>query len=105
DDLRAEPWSPDLISQTIDRSLRLLKTDVLDVMLLHSCDLETLKKGDALGALVQARAAGKIRFAGYSGDNDAAAYAAAHPDVAVIETSINLVDQANLDLVLPVAQK
>jgi aryl-alcohol dehydrogenase-like predicted oxidoreductase len=70
-------------------------------MLLHSCDLKTLKKGDALEALVRARDAGKIRFAGYSGDNDAAEYAASLPDVAVIETSVNVADQVNIDLVLP----
>jgi aryl-alcohol dehydrogenase-like predicted oxidoreductase len=104
-DVAAEPWSAEMVSQTIDRSLRRLKTDVLDIMLLHSCDLQTLQKGEALGALVKARAAGKIRFAGYSGDNEAAAYAASHPDVAVIETSINIVDQANIDMVLPVAGK
>ena len=67
------PWSPELITKTVDASLRRLKTDVLDVMLLHSCDLGTLKQGEALGALVKAREAGKIRFAGYSGDNEAAA--------------------------------
>jgi aryl-alcohol dehydrogenase-like predicted oxidoreductase len=99
------PWSADLIAQTIDRSLQNLRIDVLDVMLLHSCDLETLKKGEAIGALVKARDAGKIRFAGYSGDNEAAAWAAAHPEIAVLETSVSIADQVNVDLVLPTAQK
>lgn len=97
-------WSPQLIAATVDRSLRRLRTDRLDVMLLHSCPLEVLERGEALGALVQAREAGKIRFAGYSGDNDAAAYAAALSDIAVIETSINVADQANLTRVLPAAK-
>ena len=74
-------------------------------MLLHSCDLAVLKKGEALGALVKAREAGKIRFAGYSGDNEAAAYAAALPDVAVIETSVSIADQRNLKTVVSVARK
>jgi len=99
-----EPWSAELITQTVDRSLRRLMTDRLDVMLLHSCDLATLKKGEALGALIKAREAGKIRFAGYSGDNAAAAHAATLADVAVIETSINVVDQRNIDDVLPKAR-
>jgi aryl-alcohol dehydrogenase-like predicted oxidoreductase len=103
--VEGQPWSEALITQTVDRSLRRLKVNRLDVMLLHSCDLDTLKRGEALGALVKAREAGKIRFAGYSGDNEAAAYAATLPDVAVIETSINIVDQANIDLVLPVARE
>ncbi len=97
-------WSAELVTATVDRALRNLQTDHLDVMLLHSCDEKVLRQGDALGALLAARDAGKIKFAGYSGDNAAAAYAAAHPQIAVIETSINIVDQANIDLVLPIAQ-
>ena len=104
DGLPGEPWSPERLTATIERSLQRLQTDHLDVCLLHSCDLETLQKGDAIGALVAAREAGKIRFAGYSGDNGEAVWAAARPEIAVIETSINLCDQANLKTVLPVCQ-
>ena len=100
-DLDERAWSPELITKTVDRSLRQLRTDRLDVMLLHSCDLKTLQKGDALEALVRAHEAGKVRFVGYSGDNDAAEYAASLPDVAVIETSVNVADQVNIDRVLP----
>lgn len=95
------PFSPGLIAQTVDRSLRACRTDVLDVMLLHSCDLKVLQQGDALAALVKARDAGKVRHVGYSGDNDAAAYAAGLSDVTVIETSVSVADQANIDQVLP----
>jgi len=98
-------WSAGGIEQGIDRSLQRLKTDYLDVMLLHTCDLDTLKQGEALGALVEARKAGKCRFIGYSGDNEAAAYAAGHDDVDVIETSVNICDQANIGNVLPLARK
>ncbi len=104
-ELQGEDWSASLISQSVERSLRRLKTDVLDVMLLHTCDEPTLRKGEALGALVKARQAGKIRFAGCSGDNQAIAYAATLPDIAVIETSINIVDQVSIDWVLPIARK
>ena len=104
-DLPGAAWSEQVITATVDRSLRRLRTEGLDVLLLHSCDLATLKKGEALGALVKAREAGKIRCAGYSGDNDAAAYAATLADVAVLETSVNIADQMNLDTVLPAARK
>ncbi len=56
------------------------------------------------GALVEAREAGKIRFCGYSGDNEAAAFACRLPDVAVLETSVNLADQANIDQALRLAK-
>ena len=104
-DETAEPWSAALIAASVDRSLRRLRTDHIDVMLLHSCTLEVLQRGEALEALRQARAAGKIRFAGYSGDNEAATWAAQQPDVAVIETSISIADQHNIDGVLAVAQR
>ena len=103
DDLEGAAWSATVIEQTVDRALRRLKTDHLDVMLLRSCDLKTLKRGEALGALVKARDAGKIRFVGYSGDNEAAIHAAGLDQVAVMETSINICDQANIDNLLPVA--
>jgi len=104
-DIDAPAWSAALVSKTVDRALQRLRIDHLDVMLLHSCDLETLKKGEALGALVKARDAGKIRHAGYSGDNETVAYAAALPEVAVIETSVNIADQRSIDVALPVARK
>src|SRR5690606_11794979 len=34
-----EDWSATMVEQTVERSLRNLKTDRLDVMFLHSCDL------------------------------------------------------------------
>ena len=101
--LTGAAWSPELIANTIDRALQRLRTDRLEVMVLHSCDLETLERGEALGALLEAKRAGKLRHVGYSGDNEAAAHAAGMPDVEVIETSVNLCDQANLDGALTAA--
>ncbi|MEM7682365.1 MAG: aldo/keto reductase [Planctomycetota bacterium] len=94
-------FDPKTIEASIDRSLERLQTDHVDVVLLHSCELDVLKRGDALGAAVKAREAGKTRFVGYSGDNQAAAYAAGLPDVAVVETSVNICDQHNIAEVLP----
>lgn len=98
-------WSAPKIAMSVDRSLRRLRTDRLDVMLLHSCGLDVLERGEALEALLRARDAGKLRFAGYSGDNETAVRAAGLPGIAVIETSVNFCDQANLRAVVPEAQK
>jgi aryl-alcohol dehydrogenase-like predicted oxidoreductase len=103
EDIEAPEWSPELIGESIDRSLRLLETDYIDVALLHSCDREVLQQGDALGALVRSRDAGKVRFIGYSGDNETAAHAMSIPDIAVLQTSVNICDQANIDLAIPAA--
>ena len=105
DGVDAPHWSAELVTANVDRSLRLMRTDVVDVMLLHSCDLATLQNGEAIGALVKAKEAGKIKHVGYSGDNEAAAAACAMPEVEVVETSINYVDQANVDGALPAAKQ
>lgn len=104
-DLKGEPFSPQLIRQSVDQSLRRLGTDRIDVMLLHSCEQDVLERGEAMGALVKAQQAGKVRYLGYSGDNEPAAYAAGLDDVDVIEMSISITDQANIDTVLPLCQE
>lgn len=92
-DTDGEPWSREVISDSIDRSLRLLKTDYLDIMQLHSCDLDILERGEAIEAVTRARDEGKTRFIGYSGDNDAALWASRSGIFDTLQTSFNLVDQ------------
>ena len=89
-------WTRECISRGVDQALARLATDRIDVFLLHSCPLELLSRGDLLEALAVAKSAGKIRAIGYSGDNDALAWAAASPVVDVIEASINPFDQSAL---------
>jgi len=101
-ELPGDDFTAERVAASIDLSLRRMKTDHLDVLLLHSCDLDTLKQGDALGAVVKAVEQGKVRHAGYSGDNEAAAWAAAQADIEVIECSVSIADQRNIDGVLPV---
>lgn len=101
-DLPGEAWSDQLITASIDQSLKRLKTDRLDIVLLHSCDLEVLQQGEAVDALIKAREAGKVSYLGYSGDNQAAAAAAAMDWVDAIEISVNICDQHNIDTVLPI---
>jgi aryl-alcohol dehydrogenase-like predicted oxidoreductase len=103
DGVEGKDWSAGLVTETVERSLRRLGTDHLDVMLLHSCSQDVLERGEALGALIRAKEAGKIRFAGYSGDNAAATFAVSLPEVDVLMCSASLCDQANLDGALPAA--
>ncbi|MDD2677125.1 MAG: aldo/keto reductase [Methylacidiphilaceae bacterium] len=98
-------WTEKSIGDSIDCSLRRLRTDHVDVMLLHSCDRPVLERGEALAALRKAQEAGKVRFIGYSGDGETAEFACRLAEVSVIETSINLCDQANIETVLPVARE
>lgn len=88
-------WSPRELAATIDQSLRRLRVERLDALLLHSCELEMLKRGEVIDALKKARDAGKTRFIGYSGDNQALRYAVESGAFDVIECSFNILDQAN----------
>jgi len=92
-DTEGEPWTSEVIAESVDRSLRRLKTDYLDLLQLHSCDLETLKRGESIEAVIRAREEGKTRFIGYSGDNEAALWAVRSGLFDTLQTSFNLVDQ------------
>src|SRR3984893_7536261 len=75
DRLRFHEWDPRLIAKSIDQSLKSLRTDHVDLLQLHSCSEERLRKGDVIRAVEEAKRAGKTRFIGYSGDSEDAVYA------------------------------
>lgn len=97
-------WDPGMMAKQIDRSLQRLKTDRLDLIQLHSCPLELLQQGDVIEVLECAREAGKVRFIGSSGDNEAALYAVECGRFDALQTSCNIADQECIDLFLPLAQ-
>ncbi|GAB4466032.1 MAG: aldo/keto reductase [Armatimonadaceae bacterium] len=96
-------WSPETIAKSIDRSLQRLKTEVLDLVQLHTCSEEVLRQGDVITALQKARDAGKTRFIGYSGDSRAALYAVESGAFDTLQTSVNIADQECIELTLPKA--
>lgn len=97
-------WDEELLARSIDRSLRRLRTDFVDVMFLHSCSQEVLERGVAIDVLKRARDAGKIRYLGYSGDGAAAEYAVRSGQFDVLETSVSIVDQDAIGRTLPLAR-
>lgn len=102
-----ESWTPDTVRESIDRSLRRLRTDHLDIVQLHTCSVEVLERGEVIEVLQQAKKAGKTQAIGYSGDNEGALWAVESGYFDTLQTSFNLVDQnARLKLFEPaVAQK
>jgi len=92
-------WTGKTVTDSIDRSLRDLSTDYIDLVQLHSCDIEILENSDCIESLIKAQESGKTRFIGYSGDNEAAAWAIDSGVFATLQTSFNIVDQnARLNL-------
>lgn len=86
-------WTCKTLTDSINRSLVRLKTDHVDLLQLHSCDLEILERGEVIEALKEARTAGKTRFIGYSGDNEEARWAVDSGLFDTLQTSFSVVDQ------------
>ncbi len=93
DGLNGSDWTYETVRDSIDRSLRRLNTEYVDLVQLHSCGIPDLEKGDIIRALEDARDAGKTRMIGYSGDNEAAHWAVDSGIFDTLQTSFNLVEQ------------
>ncbi len=104
-DYQGEPWTAETVTHSIERSLRRLRTDYLDLVQLHSCGVDVLERGEVITALQDAQKAGKTRYIGYSGDNEAAAWAVESGLFQTLQTSFNLVDQRARTLLFPKARE
>jgi aryl-alcohol dehydrogenase-like predicted oxidoreductase len=98
-------WDKATLLKSVQRSLKLLQTDVLDLVQLHSCSLEDLEKGEVIEAMQEARDKGYTRYIGYSGDSQAARYAIECGAFDSLQTSINIADQEAIDFTIPLARE
>src|SRR6202048_4357127 len=98
-------WSRDSLLESIQRSLKRLKTDKVDIVQLHSCSESELRTGEAIDALQTARERGYTRYIGYSGDGQAARFAVETGAFDTLQTSINIADQEAIDLTVPIARE
>lgn len=98
-------WDPKLLEESIDRSLKRLKTDYVDVIHLHTCSEDMLRQGDVIDILKRAQEKGKTRYIGYSGDHKAALYAIQCGAFDSLETSVSIADQEAIQLTIPEAAK
>ncbi len=92
-----EDWSKKGILETIQQSLRNLKTDYLDIAQLHSCSAEILRQDDCIEGLLRAQEKGYTRYIGYSGDNEDALAAIEIGVFDSLQTSVSIADQSPID--------
>jgi aryl-alcohol dehydrogenase-like predicted oxidoreductase len=76
-------WTAGCITAGVDAALQLLRTEHIDIVHLHSCDLPVLQ-------------AGKVGTVAYSGENEALAWAVDSGRFGGVECSVNLFDQHSL---------
>lgn len=96
---RARPmptrWDTAFLSGSIDASLRRLKRERIEMFMLHSPSAEVVARGEAVGALEQARNAGKVDLIGVSVDDVATAEAALRdPRVKALQVPLHPGDTA-----------
>lgn len=98
-------WDVRNVRPSIERTLRDLKTDYVDLMMLHSCSEAVLRQGDLIEALRDLKREGLTLYIGYSGDSTDALYAVGTGVFDALETSINIADQEALQLTVSEASK
>jgi aryl-alcohol dehydrogenase-like predicted oxidoreductase len=98
-----DDWRPISLERSITRSLERLRTDHVDLLQLHTCSEDDLRRGEVIAVLERARARGQARFIGYSGDGPAARYAVECGSFDTLQTSVSVADQEAIELTLPLA--
>lgn len=100
-----QDWTPSCIEAGVERALTRLNTSWIDIVHLHSCPLDVLKREGLLDALAHCKRAGVVRAVGYSGEGDALRWAIGCDVFDVVQCSVNICDQYNLDQTIPLAAK
>ena len=89
---------------SIEASLKALRLETIDLMLIHNTTLECLQREDILLSLEEAREQGKVRFLGASAYGEAMLLEVMKRDAfQVLQLPFNLLDQVLADRVLPQA--
>ena len=97
----SQDFSPAYIIQAVERSLRRLRTDYLDLYQLHSPPAAVLENGDFLAPLETLKRDGKIRYFGVSCETAAdALICLRYPGISSLQLRLSLLDQSALDIVV-----
>ncbi|MFO1487484.1 MAG: aldo/keto reductase [Verrucomicrobiota bacterium] len=101
----ATPLREQIIT-SLEKSLRAVKREALDVVQIHNATVEVLRSGEILNILGEARKAGKVRYVGVSiYTEEEALTAIASNAVDMIQIAFSILDQRKADSVLPAAKK
>ncbi|MCB9593050.1 MAG: aldo/keto reductase [Sandaracinaceae bacterium] len=88
-----EDWTGPCIVAGVQRALRVMGTDRVDVAHLHSCPAHVVEREDVLRAVDDVLASGDVRVAAYSGEEEDLAAALRTGRFGVIQRSVSPWDQ------------
>jgi aryl-alcohol dehydrogenase-like predicted oxidoreductase len=90
-------WTYDCVLAGVDAARGRLRTDVIDIVHLHSCNLDLLHAGEVARALQRCMELGKLRVIAYSGDDEALKFAIESGTFGSVQASASICDQQALD--------
>jgi aryl-alcohol dehydrogenase-like predicted oxidoreductase len=103
---RRVDFSRDFIVASLDKSLGRLKTDHLDILLLHHPTVEALRRPAFRDTFLELKKAGKVRYWGVSADTlEQAIVSLQIPDIEVVQLSVSMLSRAPLEAFLAHARE
>lgn len=92
-----QDWTYDCVVVGVKRALQVMKTEMIDIVHLHSCSSDILQNNGVIDALALCRERGLIRSAAYSGENEDLQTALLSPVIDSIQCSVNICDQNGIE--------
>lgn len=100
----SQDFSSSYLLKAVDRSLKRLRTDYLDLYQLHSPPASVLERGEFLAPLEKLKQEGKIRYYGVSCETtEDALICLRYPGISSLQIRLSLLDQSALKEVAPLA--
>lgn len=103
---RRQDFSPEHLAQSVEQSLRRLRTDYLDLLQLHNPPPSVVDSDDVFDALEALKAAGKVRYYGISCRTVEDGISCLRSgQISSLQVPVNLVEQSARRSLLPRAQR
>lgn len=105
---KTDNYEPTYIVQSVEQSLKRLRSDYIDLLLLHSPSNEILDRNEVFDVLQSLKCQGKVRYYGVSaGDVENALECLQRTDLGIsaLQVTLNLFEQEVIDQVLPLAEQ
>ena len=94
------------VAASLERSSQALRRKTLDIVQIHNATLDIIKDGQLIGALLEAKNEGRVRFLGASVYTEAEALAVIQTgSLDVLQVAYNLLDQRMASRVFETAQR